>query len=163
MRPLLRSCGVLLLSVLAAGDVCKPTGPVLLDEHGRTVWFDTPALVKRAVHCVAPQYPVLTQQVRIQGTVLLDILVDGEGKVACIQFVRGHPLFGPAAVEAAKDWTFRPERQSGKPVSFYGHLRFSFSLQPDAGHSCTSAQHRPPARHSVALACLPASFAEPRP
>jgi protein TonB len=71
--------------------------------------------------------PALARQARIEGQVLVDILVDQQGNVACAQLIYGHPMLAGSAVEAAKDWTFRPKKQKGHAVSFYGHLRFHFS------------------------------------
>ena len=59
--------------------------------------------------------------------VLVDILVDEQGRVACAELVSGHTMVAPAAIDAAKAWVFRPRIQDGKAVSFHGHLRFHFS------------------------------------
>jgi TonB family protein len=71
--------------------------------------------------------PALWRQARFEGYVLLDILVDQRGRVACVQLINGHPLVSGSAIDAAKSWVFRPVKQQGKNVSFYGHLRFHFS------------------------------------
>ncbi len=117
----------LLVTLTHAYDACQSDGPTLSDQHGRPIWIDTDSLVKSATHCIAPSLPPLARWARIEGHVLLDIVVDQEGKVACIEVEDGHPLLAPSALEAARQWTFRPRKQNGKAVSFYGHLRFHFS------------------------------------
>lgn len=112
---------------LGAADLCQSEGPVLVGKDGKPIWLDTSALIKRATHCVAPQMPALYRQVRLEGQVQVDILVGNNGRVACARLVHGHPLVAASAIDAAKDWTFRPMTQGGKTVSFYGHLSFSFS------------------------------------
>jgi TonB family protein len=134
MKPIQRYCLLpLLMGLLSVANTssavgpCTYDGPLLTRKDGTPIWLDTDALLKSATHCVAPQMPDMARQVRIEGQVLVDILVDEKGKVACAKVIVGHPLLTGSALEAAKDWTFRQRKQSGKPVSFYGHLRFHFS------------------------------------
>jgi hypothetical protein len=111
-----------LISTLPAA-VCPTEGPVL-----RRI-LETEELVRQSSHCVAPVGRVpLSHQVRISGIVKLDILVDREGKVACVRVISGHPLLLGVSLEAARKWTFRPMMQRGRPVSFFGHLDFEFSM-----------------------------------
>jgi TonB family protein len=120
---------------------CTNEGPVLTDSGGEPIWLSTTALLKNATHCIAPQMPALFRQARIEGLVLVDILVDEKGQVACAQLISGHPLVAGSAIDAAKDWTFRPKKQRGRAVSFYGHLRFHFSTGPTSKseNPCTVA------------------------
>ena len=107
--------------------ICSADGPVLSDKDSKEIWLNTAALLKRAIHCKAPSMPAMARQARIEGQVLVDILVDTNGQVACARLISGHPLLVASAINAAKDWKFRPMKQHGKVVSFYGHLIFHFS------------------------------------
>jgi len=122
-------------------DSCRAEGAVLADKRGRPVWLNTDALIKRAIHCTAPQMPAMARQARIEGQVLVNILVDRKGQVACAHLIVGHPMLAGSAIDAAKDWTFRPMKQNGKAVSFYGHLSFHFSTAQTAKgeNPCTVA------------------------
>jgi TonB family protein len=73
--------------------------------------------------------PPLLRSAEIEGFVSVDILVNDKGRVSCARLVSGHPLQAGSAIDAAKDWTFRPIKQNGKAVWFYGHLRFHFSTR----------------------------------
>jgi TonB family protein len=146
MRESQRYCLLLVLiaalvSPLSGATPWTPDGPLLADKAGRPIWFDTETLLKSATHCVAPQMPALARQARIDGFVLLDILVDGKGKVACVQLVHGHPVLAGSAIDAAKEWTFRGRKQKRREVSFYGHLRFHFTTGQTAKNEnpCTVA------------------------
>jgi len=85
--------------------------------------------------------PAMARQARIEGQVLVDILIDQRGKVVCVQLTDGHPMLAGSAIDAAKDWTFRPLKQKRQTVYFYGHLRFHFSTRDDmkGENSCTVA------------------------
>ena len=91
------------------------------------MWLKTPQLLEQASHCEAPGFPLLAQNMRIEGTVTLSILVDEKGEPICIQLVTGHPLLVRLAIDAAKNWKFKPMTQNGKPVGFFGVLEFHFS------------------------------------
>ncbi len=47
-----------------------------------------------------PDYPADAKQARIQGTVVVRVVVDKEGNVSNIQLISGHPLLAPPAIEA---------------------------------------------------------------
>ena len=131
---------ILTLPTIVRGE-CKAEGPFLMDKVGKQTWLDTPALIKQSQHCVAPRLPAMAQNLRIQGQVLVDILVNERGKVACVQFIHGHPILASSAIDAAKSWTFRPMKQAGKAVSFYGHMTFTFSTSgyPKGESACIVA------------------------
>lgn len=133
MKAKLAHCIVLLFVLVFVArasnstGACKATGPVLTGTDGQPVWLTSEELVASATHCVAPLMPPLARQAQIEGHVVLNLLVDERGKVACIRPVNGHPMLVRSAIDAAKQWTFRPRKQHGKTVSFYGHLQFHFS------------------------------------
>ena len=110
-----------------SGSSCTSDQPLYADRNGNPIWLDTDSLLKNATHCTAPTIPPLARVARIEGYVSVDILVNDEGKVWCVWLVSGHPMLAGSALNAAKDWTFRPIKQKGKAVRFDGHLRFHFS------------------------------------
>jgi TonB family protein len=120
-----------LTSMLPAADVfdtiCRTKGPVL----GRVL--ETEELVRQSSNCAPATMSrsPLGHYARISGVVSLTILVDREGKVACVKLVTGHPLLASASLEAARKWTFRPMTQHGRPVSFFGRLDFQFPSDRD--------------------------------
>ncbi len=79
--------------------VCKPDGPVLSDHAGNPIWLSTRELLHNSVHCEAPHFPALFRQAKIDGFVVVDILVDGYGHVTCAHVVSGHPMLIAAAVD----------------------------------------------------------------
>jgi TonB family protein len=77
---------------------------------------------------VAPDYPVDAKQARIQGTVVMRVIVDNEGNVANIQLISGHPLLAPAAIDAVKQWKYRPYLLDGMPVEIETQVAVNFTL-----------------------------------
>ncbi|MCA1592122.1 MAG: energy transducer TonB [Acidobacteria bacterium] len=76
-----------------------------------------------------PVYPTIAKAARAQGTVVVQIIVDEDGKVMAAQAVSGHPLLQAAAVKAAREAQLSPTRLSGKPVKVSGVITYNFVLQ----------------------------------
>ncbi len=85
---------------------------------------DSAVLVDR----VPPIYPPLARQARIQGEVLLRVLIGKDGGVEKLQAVSGHPMLVPAAIVAVKQWKYKPLLVDGQPVQIETEVRVNFSL-----------------------------------
>jgi TonB family protein len=85
------------------------------------------SLIEYATKKTTPNYPAQAKISRISGTVRVDILVDENGKVISIEQVSGPKLLQSAAVEAVKNWEFKPFLKNGKPVKVRGFVIFNFS------------------------------------
>ena len=77
---------------------------------------------------VMPVYPDLARSVRLQGHVVLAIVIGKDGSVEEIKLVSGHPLLAPAAMEAVKQWTYKPTMLNGQPVQVQTQVTVNFSL-----------------------------------
>jgi len=77
-----------------------------------------------------PGYTEEARQARIQGVVLLQLVIDREGNVQKAEIVKGLPMgLDELAVETVKGWKYEPARRNGEPVSVYMNLTINFSLQ----------------------------------
>jgi periplasmic protein TonB len=65
---------------------------------------------------VAPEYPLIARQGRIQGQVFLSAIISKTGDIENLMLISGHPLLVPAAIEAVKQWHYRPYMLNGEPV-----------------------------------------------
>jgi TonB family protein len=84
-----------------------------------------PALLLRKV---APVYPPLARAARIQGTVVLSIVINKEGEIVDTRLVSGHPMLAPAAIEAVKQWKYTPRSSADKAVEVETIVRLDFRL-----------------------------------
>ena len=75
-----------------------------------------------------PQYPQEAKDARIQGAVLMRVVIDKEGNISNIQLISGHPVLAPAAIEAVKQWKYRPFLLNGEPVEVDTQVQVSFTL-----------------------------------
>lgn len=84
------------------------------------------------VHRVQPVYPPLARQARIQGSVVLRAVIDREGKVTNLQLISGHPLLVQAAIEAVRQWRYRPYILNEQPVEVETQITVRFTLASGA-------------------------------
>ena len=82
-------------------------------------------LIKR----VAPIYPPLARQARIQGTVMLRIVISKSGDIAELNLISGHPMLAPAAIDAVRQWKYHPKEQNGEPVEVETNVQVNFALR----------------------------------
>ena len=77
---------------------------------------------------VDPDYPFNAQRGRIQGQVILHIVITKAGDVATVELVLGHPLLAPAAMDAVKQWKYKPFLLQGIPLEVDTEVLVSFTL-----------------------------------
>jgi periplasmic protein TonB len=77
---------------------------------------------------VKPMYPPLARQARIQGTVVLQALISKTGDIENLQLISGHPMLAPAAIEAVKQWKYKPYLLNGEPVEVETQVQVNFTL-----------------------------------
>jgi protein TonB len=77
---------------------------------------------------VTPNYPPLARQARIQGQVVLQAEISREGTIQNLQLISGHPMLAPAAIEAVKQWRYKPYLLNGEPVAVETQVVVNFSL-----------------------------------
>lgn len=86
-------------------------------------------LNSEAISLPKPNYPPLALQVRIQGTVTVQVLIDEIGRVISAKAVAGHPLLIPAAERAARLARFSPTTISDQPVKVSGVITYNFEMR----------------------------------
>jgi protein TonB len=77
---------------------------------------------------VQPNYPPLARQARIQGTVLLQAEISKDGAIENLRLISGHPMLAPAAIEAVKQWRYKPYMLNGEPVAVETQVQVNFTL-----------------------------------
>src|SRR5258708_5489205 len=77
---------------------------------------------------VQPNYPPLARQARIQGNVVLTAEISKDGSIENLRLVSGHPMLAPAAIEAVKQWKYKPYFLNGEPGEVDTQVTVIFSL-----------------------------------
>jgi protein TonB len=82
----------------------------------------------RAISQPSPIYPPLARQARIQGRVQLEAFISKIGTIESLRLVSGHPLLAQAALDAVKQWRYRPTLLNGEPVEVLTTIEVNFTL-----------------------------------
>jgi len=77
---------------------------------------------------IVPAYPPLAKQARVQGTVSLAVVIGKDGVVLNVEVISGDPLLTEAAVDAVRQWVYRPTLLNGEPVEVATHVDVNFTL-----------------------------------
>jgi TonB family protein len=86
------------------------------------------AAVSRLIHRVDPAFPAEAKRKRPTGTVLVHIIIDYDGSVSDAEATSGDPMLTKAAVDAVRQWRFRPTALNGEPVQVDTVIGFVFSI-----------------------------------
>ena len=98
----------------------KPIGPQRVNST---------VLVSKIISLPKPAYPIIAKQMRTEGAVNVQILVDESGKVVSAHAVSGNPVLVTAAEEAARRARFTPTMLNSQPVKVQGVITYNFVLQ----------------------------------
>ncbi len=127
-------------------SVAPPIGGLQVTQNGKVIYRIPPAeqvaatdtrssmetpeegTATRLLHRVEPEYPPQARARRIQGAVKLDVQIGGEGAVHNIEVVSGDPVLAEAAVQAVRQWTYRPYVVDGRPAEMQTRITIRFEL-----------------------------------
>jgi TonB family protein len=132
----------------AATAVEPPSGGLVVTHNGKVI-YRSPAAepqaatatraaseaagdvsASRLIHRVEPLYPPDARAQHLQGLVALDVQIGGEGAVHNIAVVEGNPVLAEAAVQAVRQWRYRPYSVDGRPVEMQTRITIRFTLPP---------------------------------
>ena len=112
-----------------------PTGPAApLDEikrnaEKRPLKLSEPVVEAQLISRIEPRYPLLALQTRQSGTVVLHAIIGRDGQINALQVVSGSPFFVQAALDAVRQWRYRPTLLNGEPVEVETTITVLFQLQ----------------------------------
>jgi TonB family protein len=86
------------------------------------------ALQKFLIRRVQPIYPQQAQKFGVQGAVTLLTLIGRDGKVQMVSWISGPALLAPAAMDAVKQWVYKPYTEQSEPVEVETTIVVNFTL-----------------------------------
>src|SRR5262245_2980964 len=106
-----------------------PPAPTPTKEIPKKINVSGGVLQGSAIKKFQPPYPPIAKAARASGAVQVQVTISEEGRVIEAAVIGGHPLLRDAALQAARQWLFKPTELSGVPVKVQGILTFNFTLQ----------------------------------
>jgi protein TonB len=80
------------------------------------------------IHDVTPQYPPEAGRARLEGAVVLMAVIGQDGSVRDVRVESGLPILAQAAIDAVKQWRYRPYLVDGEPVEVDSRITINFTL-----------------------------------
>lgn len=93
------------------------TGPVMD--------YDSPP---RPIKITRPQYPQEAFVKKVEGTVIVEILIDSTGRVVRARVLQSVPMLDAAALQTVYQWVFQPAVKHGAPVPTIAHAPVAFRI-----------------------------------
>jgi periplasmic protein TonB len=116
------------------GDVIglTPSIPAPLPDPPRPTTVRVAQLPEppRKIVDARPAYPDIARRARVEGTVILESVLDTSGNVTELRVVRSVPLLDQAALDAVRQWKYTPTIYGGRPVSVLMTITIRFTLNP---------------------------------
>jgi protein TonB len=80
------------------------------------------------VHQVQPTYPEIAKMARVEGTVVLLATISRDGTIENLRVVSGHPMLVRSAMDAVRQWRYRPYMLNQEPVEVETQVTVNFRL-----------------------------------
>jgi TonB family protein len=89
-------------------------------------------------------YPLLAQQMRVQGSVVLQAMIGADGVIQNLHVLSGPGILSSAAQQAVREWRFKPIMQNGQAVESQAKITVNFNIKiADGSAKTTIAESRP--------------------
>jgi TonB family protein len=90
--------------------------------------LSTEVMVGNLIHTVDPEYPEIARRNRVKGTVLLYAVIGEDGRIRDVKALCGPPILVPAALDAIRQWRYRPYELNGAPVAVETTINVEFHI-----------------------------------
>jgi protein TonB len=84
--------------------------------------------VGRLIKKIDPVYPKLARDARVQGQVVLTAIISKDGSIEDLRVLSGHPMLVQAALDAVRQWRYKPYLLNGEPVEVETTVTVNFTL-----------------------------------
>jgi TonB family protein len=110
------------LASLVSGPAKLPAGPLSTLRISQGV--SQGLLIKK----VQPEYPQNAKAMRLEGPVEMEAVIDKEGKITNLKLLKGQPVLARAAMNAVRQWRYKPYYLDGEPVEIQTQITIVFKM-----------------------------------
>ena len=104
----------------AGGQPAAPSAPLAVGGN---------VLPAKLISSVPPSYTAMAKSQHVSGDVKIDALIDADGRVTTMKIISGPVLLQQSAMDALRQWKYRPATLNGSPVSMHLTVTLQFRLQ----------------------------------
>jgi len=112
-----------------ADDVAPPPGPAAIPRAAGPVRVGELLRAPQKIVDAHPVYPEFARIAHVQGTVVLEAILDRSGRIDQVRILRSVPLLDQAAIDAVRQWQYAPSTLHGLPVEVLMTITVTFHLQ----------------------------------
>jgi TonB family protein len=127
---------IFVLTVSLIGDACLAdqdgTSPGEVQKSISRIRISGEVAEAQLVQRIDPVYPPIAKVAKVSGTVVLHVVIGKDGVVQQVEFVSGPQLLLKAAMDAVKQWRYKPTLLNGQPVEVETTVPVVFSLNDDS-------------------------------
>lgn len=116
--------GNVLGGLIGSGPAAPPPPPTATQRIRVGGQVQAASLVNK----VPPMYPPIAKTAHVSGTVVLHAIISKDGEIRELQYVSGPPLLMKAAMDAVKEWRYKPTMLNGEAVEVDTTVDVVFSL-----------------------------------
>jgi len=98
------------------------------DQKGRPRWINSDELKDRTEASRPIERPGNLGTNSMKGSITIELVIDGQGKVVCARGVKGHPIAIAAALKSIQHWSFKPTVVDVKSKAMAGSLTLSYNF-----------------------------------
>ena len=98
-------------------------------QEKRPVKMSEGVLEAQLISRVEPQYPIIAVETKTEGTVRLHAIISRDGGITSLEVLSGHPFLVKAALDAVRQWRYRPTLLNGEPVEVETSITVIFRLR----------------------------------
>lgn len=77
---------------------------------------------------VQPRYPEEARKKRIKGSVVMRAIISREGDIQELTVISGDPILAEAALQAGRQWKYKPYLLQGQPVEIESQITMNFDF-----------------------------------
>jgi len=112
----------------AISGIMNATGTILPQQAPQTVKVSQGVSQGLLIKSVQPVYPPTARQMRIQGAVELLANIGKDGSITSVKSLSGDSVLSRAAIEAVKQWKYKPYYLDDQPVEIQTQITVNFKL-----------------------------------
>lgn len=113
----------------AAGQQTAAPSQTPTANHPRKLRISSGLAETNLIHKVQPVYPPEAKANNVKGEVVLQCLIGKDGSVTNLKVVSGHPWLAQSALDAVRQWKYRPFLLNGEPVEIETSVKVRFHLR----------------------------------
>ena len=113
---------------LVVQPIEKPSAVMGADGKVQRIRVGGNVQAANVIYNPKPDYPPLAKEQRIQGKVRLNVVIGKDGTVQDLQVASGDPALAPSALEAVRQWRYKPTLLNGNPVEVVTVIDVNYTL-----------------------------------